>query len=102
MVATADAATSYEGVKVGGPAVSNKSCTMLHTSGSQIVNQSGEPVVLKGAALGGMLNMENFITGYSGHEHEHRAQMTEVLGEEKANFFFDRLIHHFFTEAETE
>lgn len=100
MVAAADASSSYEGVKANGPARSSKPCTMLHTSGSQIVNASGEPVVLKGAALGGMLNMENFINGYSGHEHEHRAQMAEVLGEEKANFFFDRLIHHFFTEAD--
>lgn len=73
---------------------------MLRTDGSQIVNPNGETVVLKGAALGGMLNMENFITGYSGHEHEHRAQMAEVMGEEKSNYFFDRLIHYFFTEAD--
>ncbi|KAL4959627.1 glycoside hydrolase family 5 protein [Aspergillus stella-maris] len=29
--------------------------------------------------------MENFITGYAGHEHEHRAQMASVLGKEKAH-----------------
>ncbi|KAL2828187.1 putative cellulase [Aspergillus cavernicola] len=73
-------------------------CTMLRTSGSKIVNEAGEKVILKGAAIGGMLNMENFITGYSGHEHEHRAQMAAVLGEKKAKFFFDRLLHHFFTD----
>lgn len=73
---------------------------MLRVDGTNIVNPSGETVILKGAAIGGMLNMENFITGYSGHEHEHRAQMAEVLGEEKAKFFFDRLIHHFFTDAD--
>ncbi|KAK7423540.1 hypothetical protein QQX98_000998 [Neonectria punicea] len=78
----------------------NGPCTMLRVDGTRIVNPSGETVILKGAGLGGMLNMENFITGYSGHEHEHRAQMAEVLGEEKATFFFDRLIHHFFTEAD--
>ncbi|EON95654.1 putative endoglucanase family 5 glycoside hydrolase protein [Phaeoacremonium minimum UCRPA7] len=44
--------------------------------------------------------MENFITGYSGHEHEHRAALAAVLGKEKAEFFFSRLIHHFFTEAD--
>ncbi|KFA71212.1 hypothetical protein S40288_03848 [Stachybotrys chartarum IBT 40288] len=77
-----------------------KPCTMLRTNGNRIEDSNGQTVVLKGAALGGMLNMENFITGYSGHEHEHRAQMAEVLGEEKSNFFFDRLIHHFFGEAD--
>ncbi|WYZ36819.1 hypothetical protein EsH8_II_000325 [Colletotrichum jinshuiense] len=68
--------------------------------GTKIVDENGVEVILKGAGLGGMLNMENFITGYSGHEFEHRAALTEVLGKEKADFFFSRLIHHFFTEAD--
>ncbi|RBR01218.1 hypothetical protein VDGD_04824 [Verticillium dahliae] len=58
-------------------------CTMLRVSGTNIVNAAGEQVVLKGAGLGGMLNMEDFITGYSGHEHEHRAALAEGLGKEK-------------------
>lgn len=57
-------------------------------------------VALKGAAIGGILNMENFITGYAGHEHEHRAALAEVLGRDKADYFFGRLIHHFFSEAD--
>jgi aryl-phospho-beta-D-glucosidase BglC (GH1 family) len=73
---------------------------MLRTSGSKIVDPSGKNVILKGAAIGGMLNMENFITGYAGHEHEHRAQMASVLGEQRAQYFFDRLLHHFFTDAD--
>ncbi|KAH8646910.1 glycoside hydrolase family 5 protein [Xylariales sp. PMI_506] len=73
---------------------------MLHVSGTHIVNAVGEKVVLKGAGLGGMLNMENFITGYAGHEFEHRAAITDILGKEKADFFFSRLIHHFFTESD--
>lgn len=28
----------------------------------------GKPIILKGAGLGGWMNMENFITGYPGHE----------------------------------
>lgn len=73
---------------------------MLRVSGTQIVDAAGKRIVLKGSAIGGMLNMENFITGYSGHEHEHRAALAEVLGEEKARFFFDRLLHYFFTESD--
>ncbi|KAL8369493.1 hypothetical protein RB595_000016 [Gaeumannomyces hyphopodioides] len=81
-------------------APTNPQLTMLRVSGTKIVNPQGESVLLKGAGLGGMLNMENFITGYSGHEFEHRKAMAEVLGQEKADFFFSRLIHHFFTEAD--
>jgi hypothetical protein len=39
------------------------------------------------------MNMENFITGFPGHEHEHRAAMLEVLGQEKYEFFFDKVIN---------
>lgn len=35
--------------------------------------------------------MENFITGYTGHESEMRAAMLEVLGKEKYDFFFDKV-----------
>lgn len=78
----------------------NPPCEPLRVSGNAIVNGAGERVLLKGTALGGYLNMENFITGYPGHEHEHRAAMASVLGKEKAQFFFDRLLHYFFTEAD--
>ncbi|KAJ1325301.1 cellulase family glycosylhydrolase [Microdochium nivale] len=80
------------------PTHTNPPCTMLRVSGTQIVDPAGKQVVLKGAGLGGMLNMENFITGFAGHEHEHRAAMAEVLGPEKTDFFFARLLHHFFTD----
>ncbi|KAH8896277.1 glucan 1,3-beta-glucosidase [Thozetella sp. PMI_491] len=78
----------------------NPPCTLLRTSGTDIVNAAGEKVVLKGSALGGMLNMENFITGYAGHEFEHRAALANVLGKEKADYFFSRIIHHFFTDVD--
>ena len=65
---------------------------MLHVQGTEILNEQNEPVFLKGAGLGGHLNMENFITGYPGHEHEHRAAMAEVLGEGKAQFCFDKFL----------
>lgn len=68
----------------------------LRVQGTKIVDDNGKSVVLRGAGLGGWLNMENFITGYPGHEHQHRAAMRQVLGEEKYEFFFDK-----FLECET-
>lgn len=51
-------------------------------------------------ATGGHTNMENFITGYPGHEHEMRKAMLEVLGKEKYDFFFDRFLEYFFTRED--
>ena|ERR1700712_1443506 len=46
------------------------------------------------------LSMENFITGYPGHESQHRAAMLKVLGQEKYDFFFDKFLEHFFKEED--
>ncbi|KAK6541821.1 hypothetical protein TWF694_007601 [Orbilia ellipsospora] len=83
-------------------AIYRSKCKLLRVSGTSIVDRDGNVVILKGAAIAGHLNMENFITGYSGHEHELRAAMTDVLGEEKATFFFNKLIENFFTETDAQ
>ncbi|OCF38455.1 endoglucanase C [Kwoniella heveanensis CBS 569] len=61
-----------------------------------------EEVILKGAAIGGWMNMENFITGYTGHEHQLRAAMKDALGEEKYEFFFDKFLQYFFQEEDAK
>ena len=101
-LANSVAARKTASVKVSEVKEQVRSCSMLHVRGTQIVNAHDEPVILKGAGLGGHLDMENFITGYPGHENEHRAAMTEVLGEEKAKFFFDKFLEYFFTEMDAE
>ena len=79
---------------------SNNRPSFLRVSGTSIVDDTGRQVILKGAGLGGYLNMENFITGYPGHEHEHRAALSDVLGASKASFFFSRFLEYFFTDAD--
>ncbi|KAA8913590.1 putative glucanase [Sphaerosporella brunnea] len=74
----------------------------LRVDGERIVDANGKDVVLRGAGLGGWMNMENFITGYPGHEYQHRAAMLKVLGQEKYDFFFDRWLYYFFTEADAK
>ncbi len=69
----------------------------LAIQGSQIVNQQGDPVVLRGFGLGGWMNMENFITGYPGNEEAQRDAIRAVLGPEKYERFFDRFLACFFT-----
>ena len=62
----------------------------------------GFPIRLRGWNIGGWLNMEDFINGFVGAEHNLRAAMSRVMGKEKAQFFFDRLLDHFFTEDDVK
>jgi hypothetical protein len=67
---------------------------------SGFVAGDGSRVRLRGTAVGGWLNMENFITGYPGAESTMRAAVRRVLGPERYEFFFDRLLGAFFDEAD--
>lgn len=96
------AVNPFEDESLPSKSASRNAHSLLHVSGTHIVDETGEQILLKGTALGGHLNMENFITGYTGHEHEHRAAMARVLGKEKAAYFFDRFLHYFFTDADAE
>jgi len=75
---------------------------VLKIDGTKIVGADGKPVLLRGAGLGGHLNMENFITGYPGHENDMRKAVKKVLGQEKYDFFFDKFLEYFFTEKDAE
>ncbi|KAG9043304.1 hypothetical protein FS837_009767 [Tulasnella sp. UAMH 9824] len=75
---------------------------ILKVSGKELVGEDGKPVILRGAGLGGHLNMENFITGYPGHEKFMRKALKNVLGEEKYDYFFDKFLEYFFTEKDAQ
>ena len=47
-------------------------------------------------------SMENFITGYPGHESQHRKSMQKVLGKENCDYFFDKWLEYFFTEVDAK
>jgi hypothetical protein len=46
--------------------------------------------------------MENFITGFPGHESQHRAAMLRAMGPEKYAFFFEKWLEYFFTAADAK
>ncbi|PVH72058.1 glycoside hydrolase family 5 protein [Cadophora sp. DSE1049] len=73
---------------------------MLQVKGTNVVDENGTVVPLRGTALGGWLNMENFMVGYPGTESGFHAAMTEVLGKEKHEAFHERWLHEFFTEKD--
>lgn len=48
------------------------------------------------------MTMENFITGFPGCEFQIREALDEVLGRQKAGFFFDKFLEYFFTDADAK
>ena len=48
------------------------------------------------------ISMENFITGYPGHESQHRKAMLSALGQENYEYFFDKWLEYHFTEKDAE
>ncbi|KAL0631611.1 hypothetical protein Q9L58_009527 [Maublancomyces gigas] len=76
--------------------------SFLKVEGERVVDGKGRDTILRGAGLGGWMNMENFITGYPGQENQHRAAMLEVLGPEKYEYFFDKWLEYFFMEEDAK
>ena len=73
---------------------------LLRVKGDKIVGEHGQEIRLRGFCVGGWMNMENFINGYSGAEHSLRAVMAQTLGPGRAEFFFDRMLDYFFGEED--
>jgi hypothetical protein len=72
---------------------------------------NGKPILLKGASLGGWSEwipttcrvsayppfpvlMENFMNGFSGHEYQARAELRKTLGQDKYEYYFDKVGRH--------
>ena len=73
---------------------------ILQTRDREIIDSSGNPVRLRGTFVGGWMNMENWMNGYPGSEHELRETFARELGPGRAEFVFDHWLDHFFTEAD--
>ncbi|KAG7447201.1 glycoside hydrolase family 5 protein [Guyanagaster necrorhizus] len=74
--------------------------SLLKVSGTKIVDEEGKEVILRGAGLGGWMNMENFISGYPGCEFQIREALANTIGQEKSDFFFDKFLEYFFMDAD--
>jgi endoglucanase len=72
----------------------------IQTSRSSFLGPDGEPLLLRGVCLGGWLNMENFITGYSANETLMRREVRRAIGDDRAERFFERLLTRFFDEPD--
>ncbi|MFC4243239.1 glycoside hydrolase family 5 protein [Gryllotalpicola reticulitermitis] len=74
----------------------------LATRGAAFIDGFGVERRLRGVCVGGWLNMENFVTGYAANESLMRAELRRVLGTERYERFFDRLLEAFYGEKDAE
>jgi endoglucanase len=72
----------------------------LRVQGTQLVDGNAEPFLVRGIGLAGWLLMENWVTGFPGHEDGQQTSVEQVLGPELTQIFYDRFIEHFFTEQD--
>lgn len=77
----------------------------LHADGKNIVNGAGENVILKGIGTGNWMLMEGYMMkteGVAGIQHEIRAKLEDLMGEEKADEFFNAWLKNHFTKTDVD
>lgn len=74
----------------------------LRVEGTQIVDDSGQPVILRGMGLGGWMLQEGYMLklGEVGQQHRIRAKLVELVGEERTAEFYRAWLDNHTTEAD--
>ncbi|HEV7311162.1 cellulase family glycosylhydrolase [Sphingopyxis sp.] len=74
----------------------------LKVDGTQIVEGSGKPVILRGMGLGGWMLQEGYMLklGDVGQQHKIRAKLVELVGEERTAQFYRAWLDNHTTEAD--
>lgn len=79
------------------------SLSFLHTSGQDIVNESGRKIYLKGVGLGNWLLPEGYMWKFGGLGDRPRKiekVIADLIGEEKAKHFWKAFRQNYITEAD--
>ena len=77
----------------------------LRADGTQIVNEAGEPYLLKGMGLGGWMVQEGYMmktSGFAGAQHQLRELITELIGEDDTQEFYDAWLANHVREVDIE
>jgi hypothetical protein len=74
----------------------------LKVESTQIVDDSGKPVILRGMGLGGWMLQEGYMLklGEVGQQHRIRAKLVELVGEERTATFYRAWLDNHTTEAD--
>jgi len=76
----------------------------LRAEGTKIVDDSGQPVILRGMGLGGWMLQEGYMLqlGEVGQQHRIRAKLVELVGEKRTAAFYRAWLDNHTTEADIE
>lgn len=77
----------------------------LTTSGKEIVDESGNPYVLKGMGLGGWMLQEGYMlqtAEFAGPQHQIRNAIEELIGEEDTQIFYDAWLANHVTRRDID
>lgn len=74
----------------------------LKVEGTEILDGSGKPVILRGMGLGGWMLQEGYMLklGEVGQQHKIRAKLVELVGEERTATFYRAWLDNHTTEAD--
>ena len=74
----------------------------LKVDGTQIVDDGGKPVILRGMGLGGWMLQEGYMLrlGDIGQQHKIRAKLVELVGEARTATFYRAWLDNHTTEAD--
>jgi endoglucanase len=88
-----------------GPAQQKKQISFLHTSGQNIVDESGKKIFLEGVGLGNWLLPEGYMWKFGALGDRPRKiekVVTDLIGKEKAGAFWKTFRQNYITEADVK
>jgi endoglucanase len=77
--------------------IANGHTQYLRAKGKSIVNDKGDTIILRGMGLGGWMLQEGYMFRLSnlGQQYRIREKIVDVVGKEKADYFYEQwLLHH--------
>ena len=77
----------------------------MKAEGQAIVNEAGENILLRGVGLGGWMVQEGYMlqtASFASPQHEIKETITNLIGEEATDAFYDAWLHNHCREADID
>ena len=75
----------------------------LTTSGKQILDKNGDPIILRGVGLGGWMLQEPYMMNFVGgadNQQQFRSKLESLIGETNTQEFYDNWLDNFVTKTD--